>query len=43
MLGSGYGGLIATLNLARANVGKIAMIDLRGKVGGTCLYEGLNN
>lgn len=36
-----YGGLICSLNLKRGGVKKVCLIDKRGKVGGTCLFEGI--
>ena len=39
VIGAGYGGLIAALNARRAGL-EVCAVEKRGKVGGTCLYEG---
>ena len=40
IIGGGYGGLIAALNAARGGIKKVLMIEKRGIIGGTCLFEG---
>lgn len=39
IIGGGYGGLIASLNALRSNL-TVAIVEKRGQVGGTCLFEG---
>lgn len=39
IIGGGYGGLITCLNAARNGL-SVAVVEKRGKMGGTCLHEG---
>ena len=40
IIGGGYGGIIAALNAARGGYKKILIVEKRGIIGGTCLFEG---